>query len=199
MRVGMTSRIVLAVVIFASLGGVAAGRLTHARSRAVRGERRIAVPRDVQRSFRQFSDSVGARMLDTLFALSYHGGYAWDEKSGAVRANMIAETDSGSVADSVQGVYEGIISLDLHHDTNTEMPGSVALRFVRLRSAPQWVLLTTDGLPEDPSDDLPIELLQKLPRDFHEAITASFAKRADAFAYWKALDVRAATRGAPRN
>lgn len=190
MRAGMTSRIALAAVIFASLGGVAAGRLTHASNRAVPGERRVATPVEVQRSFRRFSDSAGARLLDTLFALGYHGGYAWDEKSGAVRANMIAETDSGSVADSASGIYEGIISLDLHNDTNTEIPGSITLRFVSLRNAPRWVLLTTDGLPEDPSDELPIELLRKLPRDLHDGITASFANRADAFAYWKALETR---------
>lgn len=198
MRVGMTARIVLVVVIFASLGGVAAGRLTHASTRAVPGERRVAVPRDVQQSFLQFSDSVGTHLLDTLFTLGYHGGYAWDEKGGAVRANMIVETDSGSVADSVNGVYEGTISLDLHHDTNIDIPGSISLRFVSLRSAPRWVLLTTDSLPEDPSDDLPIESLRKLPRDMHDAITASFAKRADAFAYWKALETHTAAKAAPR-
>ena len=188
MRTGVTTRIVLAAVIFASLGGVAASRLSHGRSRIMPGERLVAAPLAVQHAFQRFSDSAGTRLLDTLFALGYHGGYAWDEKTGAVRANLIAATDSGSVADSVNGVYEGTMSLDLHHDTITDIPGSITLRFVSLRSSPHWVLLTTDGLPEDPSDDLPIEMLRKLPTDLHDAITASFALRADAFAYWKALE-----------
>ena len=195
MRAGVTSKIVLAALIFASLGGVAATRLTHVSSRSRPGERLIAAPLAVQQSFRHFSDSAGARLLDTLFALGYHGGYSWDEKAGAVRANMLAETDSGSVADSVSGIYEGIISLDLHHDTIDDIPGSLTLRFVSLRNQPRWVLLTTDGLPEDPSDDLPIEMLRMLPRDLHDGISASFASHSDAFAYWKALEAqRAAAR-----
>jgi hypothetical protein len=190
----MTSRIVLAAVIFASMSGVAASRLKPAGRDVASDERRVAAPVDVQRSFRHFSDSAGARLLDTLFTLGYHGGYSWDEKSGAVRANLIAEADSGSVADSVSGVYEGIIALDLHHDIITDIPESISLRFARTRNAPQWVLLTTDGLPEDPSDDLPVESLRKLPEELHEGITASFPRRADAFAFWKALDAQASAK-----
>ncbi|CAN5322837.1 hypothetical protein BH09GEM1_BH09GEM1_33360 [soil metagenome] len=184
----MTLRVVLAAVIFASLGGVAASRLIPGSSRVIPGERLVGPPVAVQASFRRFSDSAGVRLLDTLFRLGYHGGYSWDEKSGAIRANLLAEPDSGSAADSVQGIYEGIISLDLHHDSITDIPGTLSLRFVNLRNSPRWVLLTTDGLPEDPSDTLPIESLQRLPHNLHNAITASFTDRADAFAYWKALE-----------
>ena len=144
----------------------------------------------MQQAFRRFADSAGARLVDTLFKLGYHGGYSWDEKAGAVRPNLVVHTDSGSVDDSTSGVYEATLSLDFHHDVEEQVPPSLSLRFVSFRDAPNWVLLTTDGLPEDPSPDLTLETIRRLPRELHDAMLAPFADHADAFDFWKAHERR---------
>ena len=65
-----------------------------------------------------------------------------------VRANLVAETDSGSVADSMGGIFEGIISLDLHHDVNSDVPGSISMRFVMLRKSGRWCPSLPTGHPK---------------------------------------------------
>ena len=185
MRSGMTTRLLLGAAIVISGAGLAASRLTP-RHPAEPNERRVPPPLAVQQSFRRFSEITGARLLDTLFKLGYHGGYSWDEKAGPVRPNLVVRTDSGTVDDSTRGVYEGILSLDFHHDVEEEVPPSLSLRFVSFRESPKWVLLTTDGLPEDPSAEMPLETIRKLPRDLHDAMRAPFADHADAFEFWKA-------------
>ena len=187
MRAGTTKSLLLGAIITLSVAGFAALRFAPRRSGKPSG-RLLPAPVAVQQAFRQFSDSAGTRLVDTLFKLGYHGGYSWDEKAGPVRPTLIVRTDSGSVADSVSGIYEGTISMDFHHDLQDDVPSSVSLRFVKLRASPKWILLTTDGYPEDPTPDIPLEAIRKHPRELHEAVLASFVDHADAFEFWKALE-----------
>lgn len=87
-----------------------------------------------------------------------------------VRANLVAETDSGSVADSMGGIFEGIISLDLHHDVNSDVPGSISMRFVMLRKSGRWCPSLPTAHPKT-RRTIPIERLRELPSDLHDAIT----------------------------
>ena len=189
MRAGMMPRAVLGGVIFISLAGFEASRLA-LRNSAAPAERRLPPSSAVRRAFSHFADSAGTRLVDTLFTLGYHGGYSWDEKSGPVRANLIVRADSGTVADSASGVSEGILSLDFHNDVHEDVPPELSLRFVHLRDSPKWILLTTDGLPEDPSPDMPLETLRKLPQELHNALLASFSDHAEAFDFWKLQEHR---------
>ena len=187
MRVGGTSRVIVVVVISIALAGVAATKRAPGRV-GVAVERQIPPPLSVQQAFHRFSDDAGSKLLDTLFKLGYHGGYTWDEKNGPVRPNLVAHVESGTVADSARGVYEGILSLDLHHDVLEDVAPVVSLRFVNLRDSPNWVLLTTDTYPEDPSAETPLESIRQHPHELHDAILASFSDRADAFEFWKAQE-----------
>jgi hypothetical protein len=195
MRAGTTKRLLLGAAVTLSVvgfAGFAASRITPRRPARSSG-RLLAVPAPVQQSFKRFSDSAGARLVDTLFKLGYHGGYSWDEKAGAVRPTLIVRTDSGTVADSVSGIYEGVLSMDFHHDVQEDAPSSVSLRFVNLRDSPKWILLTTDSFPEDPTAEVPLEAIRKHPRELHDAMLASFADHAEAFDFWKTLERKETT------
>ena len=187
MRMRSATRLVLGAVIFVAVAGLAATR-RKARQAPVATERQMPAPLAVQRTFKAFCDSTGARLADTLFKLGFHGGYSWDEKSGPVRPNLVPGTDSATVSDSTRGVFEGTLSLDFHHDVQAVVPPVVTLRFVTQRGTPKWVLLTTDSYPEDPTPELTLQAIRKLPAELHEAVLSQFLDHADAFEYWQALE-----------
>lgn len=187
MQVHPATRLLLGAVIFVSVAGLAATR-RKVRPAPVATERQLAAPLAVQQSFRAFSDGAGAHLTDTLFKLGFHGGYSWDEKGGPARPNLVTRTESATVTDSTRGVFEGTLSLDFHHDVHDEVPPVVSLRFVTQAGSPKWVLLTTDGYPEDPTPELPLDAIRKLPRELHAALLAPFVDHADAFDYWKARE-----------
>lgn len=151
-------------------------------------ERGITPPVSVQRSFQAFADSTGKRLVDTLFALGYHGGYSWDEKTGPVRPNLIVRTELQSAKDSAANVYEGTLTLDFHHDSLSKLPPSASIRFSSTGDAAQWTLLTTDGFLIDPRPDLRLEFISGMPPALHAALRSVFAGRAEAFEYWNNLE-----------
>lgn len=177
----------------------AAGFIVYASNRGAsktQVPRTAVLPAAVQRSFQHFGDSLGGHLLDTLYALGFHGGYTWDEKSGTRRPNLIVRSELQSVADSTEGLYEGTFTLDFHHDSLSDIPPTIVLRFASVHDAPNWVLLTTEGSPIDATSDLTPESLRKLPPGLNDALMAPFADRIEAYDWWRNQEnkVRAAGR-----
>lgn len=176
------------MILGSALTIAVAGLVAMSRSTKEPLERGVSAPVSVQRSFQAFADSTGKQLLDTLFALGFHGGYAWDEKRGAVRPNLIVRTELQSVKDSAANVYEGTMTLDFHHDSLSKLPPSASLRFGSTGDAAQWILLTTDGFLIDPSRDLRLEFISRMPGELHAALRSVFAGRAEAYDYWNNLE-----------
>ena len=182
-RSGVTSRVLLGALLATSVTGL----LTIPRApRSGSPEARPIAPSvAVQRSFQHFADSLGTRLLDTLFALGYHGGYTWDETGGARRANLIVRSEWQTASDSVADVNEATLTLDFHHDSVGDVPPTVSLRFASARGAADWVLLTSDGYPEDQTQELSQEAIHNMPPALHDALQAPFANRIDSYDWWK--------------
>ena len=172
------------------------GYLLVRRDTSPQAPRTVVLPVAVQRAFQHFGDSVGPRLLDTLFALGYHGGYSWEEKGGARRPNLIVRSEMQSTADSTEGLYEGTFMLDFHHDSLSDVPATVILRFASVRDAPNWVLLTADGNPIDVTADLSAEAVRKMSPVLTAALMAPFADKIESYDWWRNQEnkVRAAGR-----
>ncbi|MDB4917999.1 MAG: hypothetical protein JWM95_5643 [Gemmatimonadetes bacterium] len=171
---------ILLVVVATALVYTNAGRRAKPQN-----PRTVVLPVNVQRAFQHFGDSIGPRLLDTLYALGFHGGYAWEEKSSSRRPDLIVRSELQSSADSTDGLYEGTLTLDFHHDSLSDVPLTVILRFASVRDASNWVLLTTEGSPLDATSDLTADAPRKLPAGLSDALMAPFADRIEAYDWWK--------------